>query len=151
MKNFSTIALLGFSGLSYTSAIRVAALSELDATQNEWISGEVTSVEAFTYGKFIAKVKGDDANNTCTSFSTFFEATGNQTSSPLDPMHAFTHGEFTAAIKPSDNAGTVSTNIDIENNPWLETVDLTVADPQDDYNFYEIQWTPDFIAFLYNG
>jgi len=66
-------------------------------------------------------------------------------------MHAFTHGELSAAIKPSDTAGTVSTDINIENNPWLETVALTTADPQDDYNFYEIQWTPDYIAFLYNG
>jgi endoglucanase len=110
------------------------------------MSGEVKTKETFTYGKFIAKMKGDDKLGTCTSFFTFWK--GND----AEPWDRSNWSEIDIELVPSAYHGTLSTNIiwaHEQMNP--EQIDRSIADPQDDWAVYEFQWTPDWIAFLHNG
>ena len=71
----------------------------------EWRSGEVMTHETYKYGKFIAKIKGDDKLGTCTSFFTFWKG---------DSSESWNRGgwsEIDVEIVPSANSGTFSTNI----------------------------------------
>ena len=101
--------------------------------------------ETYQYGKFIAKIKGDDKFGTCTSFFTFWKG---------DPTWSRAKwSEIDIELVPSAKHGTYSTNIIWEHekmNPW-QADRATVADPKDGWAVYEFQWTPDYISWLYNG
>jgi hypothetical protein len=72
----------------------------------EWKSGEVMTYETYKYGKFIAKIKGDDKLGTCTSFFTFWKGDSSER------WHMGGWSEIDGVeFVPSDPAGTYSTNI----------------------------------------
>jgi beta-glucanase (GH16 family) len=104
------------------------------------------SNETFHYGKFIAKIKGDDKLGTCTSFFTFWKGDATETWSEAG------WSEIDIELVPSAHYGTLSTNI-IWNNQQhsAHQVDRAIADPEDGWAIYEFQWTPDWVAWLYNG
>jgi beta-glucanase (GH16 family) len=61
--------------------------------------------ETYRYGKFIARIKGDDKKGTCTSFFTFWKGTANEQWSYEG------WSELDVELVPSDRDGTFSTNI----------------------------------------
>jgi len=70
-----------------------------------WKSGEVMTHETYKYGKFIAKIKGDDKLGTCTSFFTFWKG---------DDQERWNRGgwsEIDVELVPSSSWGTYSTNV----------------------------------------
>ena len=78
----SLIAYLPFAVTLITAAyaIEIDSSAQLSAETTaqanpgkKWKSGEVMTHETFQYGKFIAKIKGDDKLGTCTSFFTFWK------------------------------------------------------------------------------
>ena len=50
-----------------------AALLLASLAQANYISGEVTSAEAFTYGRFSIRMQGSDAKGTVGSFFTYWK------------------------------------------------------------------------------
>jgi beta-glucanase (GH16 family) len=96
-------------GLESSTLLSVEATTELTAEttaqQNpgkKWKSGEVRTHETFQYGKFIAKIKGDDKLGTCTSFFTYWD----------DPNWSIDKwSEIDIELVPSAHHGTLSTNI----------------------------------------
>jgi beta-glucanase (GH16 family) len=100
--------------------------------------------ETFQYGKFIAKIKGDDKPGTCTSFFSFWKGDPNWSKDKWS--------EIDILLTPSAKKGTLTTNIvweDGKTNLWQ--ADDTIADPNDGWAIYEFQWTPEYISWLYNG
>ena len=78
---------------------------ELTSRGKAWKSGEVMTHETYKYGKFIAKIKGDDKLGTCTSFFTFWKG---------DNQERWNRGgwsEIDVELVPSSSWGTYSTNI----------------------------------------
>lgn len=102
--------------------------------------------ETYKYGKFIAKIKGDDKLGTCTSFFTFWKG---------DSSESWNRGgwsEIDVELVPSDRDGTYSTNIIWQDQREShESLSRSVANPETDWAVYEFQWTPDFISWMYNG
>ena len=125
--------------------------AETTAQQNpgkKWKSGEVMTHETFQYGKFIAKIKGDDKPGTCTSFFTFWK--GDESTDFKWSRDKWS--EIDVELVPSAKHGTYSTNIiwaDEAMSPWQ--ADRNEVDPKDGWATYEFQWTPDWIAWLYEG
>ena len=112
----------------------------------EWRSGEVMTYETYKYGKFIAKIKGDDKLGTCTSFFTFWKG---------DAQESWNRGgwsEIDIELVPSDRQGTYSTNVIWQDMRQSHlTLDESIANPGSDWAVYEFQWTPDYVSWLYNG
>lgn len=61
--------------------------------------------ETYLYGKFKARIKGDDKMGTCTSFFTFWKG------SSAEPWSYNGWSELDVELVPSDWDGTYSTNI----------------------------------------
>merc|ERR1711981_885399 len=79
-------------------------------SEKDYRSGEVVSNETFTYGKFIARIKGEDKLGTCTSFFSFWEGTDEE------PWEMSNWSEIDGVeLVPSAYWGTMSTNIIWEN------------------------------------
>jgi hypothetical protein len=88
--------------------------------------------ETFRYGKFIAKIKGDDKLGTCTSFFTFWKGDSSET------WHSGGWSEIDLELVPSAYHGTVSTNIIWQDEQHsAEQFDRAIANPQDDWAVYE--------------
>ena len=90
----------------------------------EWRSGEVMTHETYKYGKFIAKMKGDDKLGTVTSFFTFWKG---------DTTESWNRGgwsEIDVELVPSSQWGTYSTNVIWQDQRMsASTVSRSVADP----------------------
>jgi len=100
--------------------------------------------ETYQYGKFIAKIKGDDKLGTCTSFFTFWKGDPNWSRAKWS--------EIDIELVPSAHHGTYSTNIIWAHEQMnASQVDRRIADPKDGWATYEFQWTPDWISWLYEG
>lgn len=63
------------------------------------------TAEKYQYGKFIAKMKGDDKLGTCTSFFTFWKGDS------AEPWHRSKWSEIDIELVPSAIHGTYSTNV----------------------------------------
>ena len=61
--------------------------------------------ETYLYGKFIARIKGDNKPGTCTSFFTFWQGTESE------PWSYSGWSEIDVELTPSDQDGTFNTNI----------------------------------------
>merc|ERR1712110_110170 len=108
-------------------------------------SGEVKSVDTYTYGKFIARIQGDNKLGTNTSFFTFWDG------SAAEPWSVQNWSEIDGVeLVPSAAQGPLSTNI-IWQGQQQNHQYITSADPKDEWHIYEFQWTPDYISFLYDG
>jgi beta-glucanase (GH16 family) len=100
--------------------------------------------DTYKYGKFIAKIKGDDKLGTCTSFFTFWKGDGDWSKEGWS--------EIDIELVPSAHHGTVSTNVIWHNEQHsAHQIDRAIADPGDGWAVYEFQWTPDWVSWLYNG
>jgi len=73
---------------------------------NQWISGEVKTLETYKYGKFITRMKGDDELGTVTSFFTFWKG-----DYPSEPWSYAGWSELDVELVPSESEGTFNTNI----------------------------------------
>jgi endo-1,3-1,4-beta-glycanase ExoK len=110
------------------------------------MSGEVMTHETYKYGKFVTRMKADDKKGTCTSFFTFWKGTEDE------EWSKYGWSEIDIELVPSAKWGTYSTNIIWRDQKMSgHQVGRDTANPQDDWAYYEFQWTPDYIAFLYNG
>jgi beta-glucanase (GH16 family) len=72
---------------------------------NKWISGEVMTHETYRYGKFVARIRGDDELGTITSLFTFWKG---------DTSERWSYGgwsELDVELVPSEKDGTYNTNI----------------------------------------
>jgi len=91
-------------------------------------------------------MKGDNKLGTCTSFFTFWKGDASEN------WHESKWSEIDIELVPSATHGTYSTNIIYE---WKQMsphqLDRANVNPLDDWQYYEFQWTPDYISFLYNG
>jgi len=143
----NALVILAVTTLPETNALSLDSQAEAAVGWgNDWRSGEVMTWETYKYGKFIAKIKGDDKKGTCTSFFTFWK--GDST----EDWSYYGWSELDVELVPSDNDGTFSTNIIWSNmSQNHDTLDLSIADPQDDWHTYEMQWTPDYVKWLYDG
>jgi beta-glucanase (GH16 family) len=75
----STIAIvLGISMLRLAMAVDTALDTALQSSWRNWKSGEVMTRETYQYGKFIARIKGDDKLGTITSLFTFWKGAGGE-------------------------------------------------------------------------
>jgi len=61
--------------------------------------------ETYLYGKFVARMKGDDKKGTCTSFFTFWKGTDGE------PWSRSKWAEIDVELVPSAHWGTYSTNL----------------------------------------
>ena len=158
MKNTSIALIAGFASVNALSLNKshpvikekTTQFAEVNAQETgwkPWKSGEVVSQETFQYGKFIARIKGENKLGTVTSFFSFFEGDDS------DPWEASKWSEIDGVeLVPSSEWGTMSTNIIFQYqdmNP--STINRNVANPTDQWNVYEFQWTPFWISFLFNG
>lgn len=82
------------------------------------------TVETYIYGKFKARIKGDDKKGTCTSLFTFWRG------STWEPWNQGGWSELDVELVPSSYSGTYSTNI-IYSGPTYDGVTLSrsIADP----------------------
>jgi hypothetical protein len=138
MKSLATYLPFAATLVTAAYAIEIDSSSQLTAgatTQanpgKKWKSGEVMTHETFQYGKFIAKIKGDDKLGTCTSFFSFWKG---------DPDWSKDKwSEIDTLLVPSAKNGTLTTNIVWEDgtaNVWQANRD-TIADPNDGWAIYE--------------
>ena len=120
---YPTFAIASIAGLASVKAIYLnkahtgmnedtTQFAEVDAQveqlwwQKPWTSGEVVSNDTFQYGKFIARIKGDDKKGTVTSFFTFWE--GND----QEKWDVSNWSEIDGVeLVPSAHWGVLSTNI----------------------------------------
>ena len=70
--------------------------------QKYWRSGNIATREKFKYGKFIARIKGDDKKGTVSSFFTYWTGPG---------WYRGGWSEIDVELVPSSSGGTVSTNL----------------------------------------
>merc|ERR1719270_3063628 len=70
--------------------------------QKYWRSGNIATREKFKYGKFIARIKGDDKKGTVSSFFTYWTGPG---------WYRGGWSEIDIELVPSSSGGTVSTNL----------------------------------------
>jgi len=75
------------------------------AKANKWISGEVMTHETYRYGKFVARIRGDDELGTITSLFTFWKGT------PSERWSYQGWSELDVELVPSEKDGTYNTNI----------------------------------------
>jgi hypothetical protein len=121
----NALAILVAVKLDETNALSLDSQAEAAVEWgNEWRSGEVMTWETYKYGKFIAKIMGDDKKGTCTSFFTFWK--GDST----EEWSYYGWSELDVELVPSDRDGTFSTNIIWSNmSQNHDTLDLSIADP----------------------
>jgi hypothetical protein len=104
MKSLATQFKFATALVVSVQALELASEAQSSAGK-EWKSGEVMTHETFRYGKFIAKIKGDDKLGTCTSFFTFWKGDSNESWS------RYGWSEIDVELVPSAYHGTLSTNI----------------------------------------
>jgi len=123
--------------MKFTAAL-IAVVGVAEATRFK--SGAVTGYEKFTYGKFITRMKAPDKKGTVSSFFTYWNGPN---------FYPGGWNELDVEIVPSVEENPFSMNIiygdgyskheSHQYNPRF--------DPKDDWHIYEMEWTPDYIAW----
>ena len=106
----------------------------------KYISGEVQTIEAFTYGRFSTCIQNADKQGTATSFFTYW--TG-----PDFSLQGW--NEIVMEITPSISENPMNLNIFWE---WKQPSHSYVEDfqPGTDWNDYAIEWTPTYVQWWVN-
>ena len=115
-------------------------LATIGACDARYKSGAVIGTEKFTYGKFIARMKAPNQPGTVSSFFTYWNG----------PY--FTPGgwnELDLEIVPSVSSSPLSMNVIYgDGHSKRETHDYHHNfDPKDQWHIYEMEWTPNYIAW----
>jgi len=124
------------------AAAIILAMGEVFAAEmvnKPYISGEVHSKETFTYGRFVTRMKGSNMKGTLASFLTLWIGDDEEEFS----IEGWNH--INLEIVPSEKHK-INTNLIYSGftNDWVPIKDF---DPTDEWHTYQIDWTPDYIAF----
>lgn len=114
------------------------------AAQELYKSGEIKTQERFLYGRFATRMQGSNKKGTVGSFFTFWEG---DSSTPWNIQH---WEEIDVEIVPSVTDAPFSTNI-IYAWQQMDTEKIYNFDPADNWHTYQIDWTPNYIAWSLDG
>ena len=108
---------------------------------NSYRSGEVKTLETFTYGRFTTRMQGSDKQGTVGSFFTYWTGPG---------WTQEGWNEIDVELVPSVKENPFSLNVIWE---WQQQVQNYNADfqPGSDWNEYVVEWAPTYVQWELNG
>ena len=121
---------------SFASIVALARVASAN-----YRSGEVKTHETFTYGRFTARIQGSGKNGTVGSFFTYWNGPG---------WSQEGWNEIDIELVPSISGNPFSTNIIWQ---WQQQDQQYCwgIQPGTDWHEYVIEWTPEYIAWKYDG
>ena len=125
-----------------TALIFVASVAQ---AMDSFRSGSVSTLEKFTYGKFVTRMKAPDKPGTVSSFFTYWDAPSGE----YDDWN-----ELDIEIVPSIANSPLSTNIIFGGDGYHKTESHAYVhgfNPHEDWHTYALEWTPDYIAVSIDG
>ena len=119
-------------------------LSVVSLAQANFRSGSVSTLEKFTHGKFVTRMKAPNRKGTVSSFFTYWDGPN------FDPAE---WNELDIEIVPSVEDSPFSMNMiygdgtdKVESHSYAHNFD-----PLEDWHVYEMEWTPDYTSWSIDG
>ena len=118
----------------------VVIVAAIGIAEARYKSGAVTGSEKFTYGKFITRMKAPNKQGTVSSFFTYWNG-------PY--FSSVGWNELDYEIVPSVSENPLSMNIIYgDGHSKHESHNYhRKFDPKDEWHIYQMEWTPDYIAW----
>jgi len=123
----------------------ISLIAVIGVAQANYKSGSVATYEKFTYGKIRTSMKAPGKKGTVSSIYTFWDGPG---------FYPGGWNEIDLNVVPSVEESPVSVNA-IYGDGHNKREEHSYADKinglNDDFQTYEMEWTPDYISYAVNG
>lgn len=122
----------------------ISLLSVVAVANANYRSGSVSTLEKFTYGKFVTRMKAPDKKGTVASFFTYWDGPNFKPSE---------WNELDIEIVPSVETSPFSMNM-IFGDGKTKKESHNYANgfnPHEDWHIYEMEWTPDYVSWKIDG